>query len=326
MRLMSEPFSASFYFGPQRQSCRYESKEADSKASYENVAREILNQANDDNIDLLFVKDMACYMKGRLGFLKEYFQDAKHSFLIRNPKKSIPSQYRASENPEIQDSGWNYFDPQEAGFQELFEMYSFVKDNLDANPVVVDADDLLESPKQIMKEYFDRVGIKYEEHMTTWKPGEIIQAWQDVWVIAWRRGALNSSDSGWNYFDPQEAGFQELFEMYSFVKDNLDANPVVVDADDLLESPKQIMKEYCDRVGIKYEEHMTTWKPGEIIQAWQDGWVIAWRRGALNSSGFIKSDTSSSKPEIEYPSDVVKAMEDSQAFYDKMFSVRLRLA
>ena len=235
MQLMSEPFSASFYFGPQRQSCRYESKEADSKASYENVAREILNQANDDNIDLLFVKDMACYMKGRLGFLKEFFQDAKHSFLIRNPKKSIPSQYRASENPEIQDSGWNYF-------------------------------------------------------------------------------------------DPQEAGFQELFEMYSFVKDNLDANPVVVDADDLLESPKQIMKEYCDRVGIKYEEHMTTWKPGEIIQAWQDGWVIAWRRGALNSSGFIKSDTSSSKPEIEYPSDVVKAMEDSQAFYDKMFSVRLRLA
>ena len=234
MQLMSEPFSASFYFGPQRQSCRYESKEADSKASYENVAREILNQGNDDNIDLLFVKDMACYMKGRLGFLKEFFQDAKHSFLIRNPKKSIPSQYRASENPEIQDSGWNYFDPQEAGFQELFEMYSFVKDNLDANPVVVDADDLLESPKQIMKEYCDRVGIKYEEHMTTWKPGEIIQAWQDVWV--------------------------------------------------------------------------------------------AWRRGALNSSGFIKSDTSSSKPEIEYPSDVVKAMEDSQAFYDKMFSVRLRLS
>ncbi|CAH3043109.1 unnamed protein product [Porites lobata] len=104
MRLMSEPFSASFYFGPQRQSCRYESKEADSKASYENVAREILNQANDDNIDLLFVKDMACYMKGRLGFLKEFFEDTKHSFLIRNPKKSIPSQYRASENPEIQDS------------------------------------------------------------------------------------------------------------------------------------------------------------------------------------------------------------------------------
>lgn len=238
-RLMSEPFSASFYLGPQRLSCRYESKEADPKASYENVAREILNQANEDNIDLLFVKDIACYMKGRLGFLKEVFQDAKHSFLIRNPKKAIPSQYRVSENAEIQDSGWNYF-------------------------------------------------------------------------------------------DPQEAGFQELFEMYSFVKDNLDANPVVVDADDLLESPKQIMKEYCDRVGIKYEEHMTTWKPGEIIQAWQDSWVEAWRREAKMSSGFIKSDkagtTSSSKPEIEYPSDVVKAMEDSQAYYDKMFSVRLRLA
>ena len=111
--------------------------------------------------------------------LKELFRHAKHSFLIRDPKKAIPSLYRVSQNPEIRSSGWDYFDPDEAGFKELYEMYAFVKENLDPSPVVVDADDLIESPKEIMKAYCDGVGINYEEGMTSWKAGEVPEPWQD---------------------------------------------------------------------------------------------------------------------------------------------------
>ncbi len=78
-----------------------------------------MDQAAGGGIEVVFIKEMGYNMKGRLGMLGEFFYDAKHSFLIRDPKKAIPSLYRVSENTEIQ--GWDYFDPSEAGFKELLE-------------------------------------------------------------------------------------------------------------------------------------------------------------------------------------------------------------
>ena len=238
--LISEPFGQSYYFGPERQSRRYETQEVDPSGSYEAVAKVILQQSTSDNVDLVFIKDLAYFMRGRLKMLQDFFPSAKHSFLIRDPTKAIPSMYRVSENPEIRSSGWDYF-------------------------------------------------------------------------------------------DPNEAGFKELHEMYEFIKEKLDPNPVIVNADDLLESPKQIMKAYCDGVGIRYEGHMTSWKAGEVPLAWQDGWVQAWRQGAINSSGFIKPSISktagaSSEPEVTYPPDVIKTIEESRPFYDKLCMAKIRLA
>ena len=235
---MSEPFGQSYYFGRERQSRRYESQKVDPFGSYEAVAKVILQQSTSDNFDLVFIKDMAYYTKGRLKMFQDFFPGAKHSFLIRDPEKSIPSLYCTSENPEIRSSGWDYF-------------------------------------------------------------------------------------------EPNEAGFKELHELYEFVKENLDPNPVIVNADDLLESPKQIMKAYCDGVGIRYEDHMTSWKAGEVPVAWQDGWAQAWREGAINSSGFIKPTMSktadaSGEPEVTYPTDVIKAIEESRPFYDKLCTAKIR--
>ncbi|XP_078368211.1 uncharacterized protein LOC144652044 [Oculina patagonica] len=232
-QLISEPFQNAYYFGPQRQSPRYASEKVDQTRSYEAIAKSIMDQAPGGGIEVVFIKEMGYYMNGRRGMLGEFFHDAKHSFLIRNPKKAIPSLYRVSENPEIQ---------------------------------------------------------------------------------------------GWDYFDPSEAGFKELQEMYEFVKENIDPNPVVVDADDLLSSPKEIMKAYCEGVGIKYEDHMTSWKAGEVPKAWEGEMGVAWMYQAIHSNGFLKPrDSSSSDKEVTYPADVMKAIEDSLPFYDKLYSARVRL-
>ena len=236
---MTEPFAIAYYLGPQRQSQRYESQEIDQNGSYETLAKSILDQSTGDGFELVFIKDMAFYMKGRFGILKDFFRDAKHSFLIRDPTKAISSMYRASENPEIQASGL------------------------------------------------------------------------------------------YDYFDARESGFQELYEMYAFVKDNFDPNPVVIDADDLLTSPKQIMKAYCHGVGITFEDHMTSWKAGEVPQPWQGRfWLPVFRRRAINSSRFVKAGTagSSSEAEMLYPNDVIKAIDESRPFYEKLYSARIMVS
>ncbi|KAL9959681.1 hypothetical protein ACROYT_G033024 [Oculina patagonica] len=187
-KLIDEPFEYVYYFGPQRQSPRFASLNIHQTSSYEAIAKSIIDQETDDGVEVVFIKDMGLHIKGRLEMLEESFHDAKHSFLIRDPKKSIPSLYRAIENPEIRN--WDYFDPSEAGFKELYEMYEFVKEKLDPNPVVVDADDLLSSPKEMMKAYCEGVGIQYEDHMTSWKAGEVPKAMEHR---TWTHRAIHSN-------------------------------------------------------------------------------------------------------------------------------------
>ena len=233
---ISEPFVKAFYFGSDRgQSQNFRSHEIEPNASYEEVAEAIENEvtAGDGN-EVIFLKDMAFTMKGRLNMLQEWFRDAKHSFLIRDPKKAISSHYQLLQNAEARSVGLDYI-------------------------------------------------------------------------------------------DPIEIGFRELHEMYEFVKEKLDPSPVVVDADDLLESPKQILKAYCDGVGIEYEDHMTSWKVGEVPQHWQKRPLsLPWRHTAINSSGFMK--TGSVSDEVTYPAVVRKAIEESQPFYEKLYSTRIKLA
>ena len=231
IKLIDEPFQHAYYLGPQKLSPRFSSQHIKQHNTYEIIARSIIDQETDNGIKVVFIKDFSFHVTGRFRMVEELFHDAKHSFLIRNPKKTIPSLYRVSENPEIH---------------------------------------------------------------------------------------------GWDYFDPDEAGFKELHEMYEFVKEKFDPNPVVVDADDLLSSPKEVMKAYCEGVGIQYEDHMTSWKPGEVPKAWDCGMGLAWMHLAIHSNGFIKA-RDKNEPEVTYPADVTKAIEDNLPYYEKLYSARIRL-
>jgi len=43
--------------------------------------------------------------------------------------------------------------------------------------------------------------------------------------------------TGWNYFDADEVGFKELYQLYELVVNQLGQTPVIIDADDLLKQP-----------------------------------------------------------------------------------------
>lgn len=43
--------------------------------------------------------------------------------------------------------------------------------------------------------------------------------------------------AGWDYFDADEVGFKELYQLFSLAVNQLGQPPVVIDADDLLSQP-----------------------------------------------------------------------------------------
>ena len=147
-KVFHEPYYMSYYFGPERQSPRYLSHPVDLKASHEEIGKLLCQEY--DGAELIFSKDMAFYMENNFEKLScKTLKEFQHTFLIRNPTKAIPSLYRVAIDKEL--SGWGYFDPTEAGFRQLFDLYHYVKETFNVIPVVIDADDLLENPKETVK-------------------------------------------------------------------------------------------------------------------------------------------------------------------------------
>ncbi|CAB3981487.1 Hypothetical predicted protein [Paramuricea clavata] len=159
-KCLAESYADAYHFGSQRKSDRYPNDPVKPNATFEEQG------------------------------LREY----KHSFLIRNPNKSIPSLYRVATNTEV--SGWDHFNPVEAGFRQLLELYEFVVKEFDSSPVIIDADDLLESPEEMMKKYCEATGLIYEENMTTWEIGSAPELGAASSFNGWREVVIRSTGLG----------------------------------------------------------------------------------------------------------------------------------
>jgi hypothetical protein len=46
------------------------------------------------------------------------------------------------------------------------------------------------------------------------------------------------------------------------VKRNINKNPIVIDSDDILTNPEQMLKLLCEKLGIRFDNQMLRWKKG----------------------------------------------------------------
>lgn len=93
------------------------------------------------------------------------------TFLIRHPRRSIPSYYRCTVPPLDKMTGFYNFMPSEAGYAELRTLFDFlVKERIvdESNLLVVDADDLLDDPEAIIRAYCQHVGLDFTDNMLNW--------------------------------------------------------------------------------------------------------------------------------------------------------------
>ena len=82
-----------------------------------------------------------------------------------------------------------------------------------------------------------------------------------------------------------EVGYENQFEIFRLVHEYTGTCPVVVDADALLDDPPEVVRAYCERVGIPFLPSALSWQPGDR-QEWSR--TRKWHRGAAESSGFYQ--------------------------------------
>ncbi|XP_072014952.1 uncharacterized protein [Amphiura filiformis] len=120
---------------------------------------------------VVFVKEISCAISMRFDAIPRGY---KHSFLIRNPLKVLPSWKKSHylyemdgpyEDYKIKDSKIptpGYF------FKESYDLYQHIVENYDANPIVIDADDLLMNPDHVLKAYCHSMDIPYTDNLLHW--------------------------------------------------------------------------------------------------------------------------------------------------------------
>ncbi|RIA99919.1 hypothetical protein C2G38_2256976 [Gigaspora rosea] len=91
------------------------------------------------------------------------FLEMTHTFLIRNPEKSIRSLYKAFKF--FMDKS---FDKNRVGLTQSKQIFDFLKD-LNKQPIVIDSDDVINDPEGILKKYCELIGEEFKEEMIQWE-------------------------------------------------------------------------------------------------------------------------------------------------------------
>jgi hypothetical protein len=96
-----------------------------------------------------------------------------HTFLIRHPSKAVPSYERLCYPGS--DTGFDYFDPEEAGYRELRMLFDVVRENNKRQgrspPLLIESEALLKDPQALMKLWCEDCGINFDKSMLTWNEG-----------------------------------------------------------------------------------------------------------------------------------------------------------
>jgi hypothetical protein len=122
---------------------------------------------------------------------REILEKFHFTFLIRHPRNAIPSYYRCCIPPLVERTGFNPFMPSEAGYEELRRLFDYCKDTGLVGPAVagrdnsgietkpgqaeiciIDADDLLDDPEGILRQYCESINLDFREDMLNWDSEE----------------------------------------------------------------------------------------------------------------------------------------------------------
>ena len=185
MACFHEPFGQAWYYGPEALAPNRPEVPPKPDLTYARVEQMVRDAAAEKPV---FIKDFPQYAEHL--FTPEWLGQFRHTFLIRDPAKVLSSLQRSYEKSEATDG----FSEQEIGFFELEALFRRVYEITGTRPFVMDSDDLLENPHEMVAAYCAAIDRPFLPQALSWQPGardEVI--WYDGDDNT-RHGSLKNSD------------------------------------------------------------------------------------------------------------------------------------
>ena len=142
----------------------------------------------------VFIKDFPHYVSHMWD--EDWLARFNHSFLIRDPAKTISSMYNK----------WPDFHPKEVGFAEQRALFDMLTEIQGTPPPVIDSDDLLEQPHIMVDRWCQAVGIEFMPEALSWEPGARDE------VSWWDGGSFHANLKNSDGLKPQPRRYVEVNE------------------------------------------------------------------------------------------------------------------
>ncbi len=117
----------------------------------------------------------------------EFLDGWTHTFLIRDPRETIPSYLKLEPDARTESIGFGF----------LHEIYTAVAERTGRQPVVIDAADLVRDPKKTVEAYCAATGISFIPEALSWRPAQRPEwqpsrRWHETVAASTGFGALSS--------------------------------------------------------------------------------------------------------------------------------------
>ena len=149
---------------------------------------------------IFYQKHMAHHLLPEID--REWLAGLVHGFLIREPREMLTSLLKTLPNPRLTDTG----------LPQQLELMRLVQKETGRVPPIVDARDVLQSPRPMLARLCDAVGVTFDDAMLHWPAGR--RDTDGVWAKHWYAAVEQST--GFQPYQPKhEAVPAEFHPLHS---------------------------------------------------------------------------------------------------------------
>ena len=125
--------------------------------------------------------------------------------------------------------------------------------------------------------------------------------------------------------------FKDIYNLWKFVRANFDPNPIIIDGDELMTNPAELLPKYCRAVGIPYDCSLLRWDSSSAVtKTWvtplgpdddiRKSLVLFYDR-AIESDRFLPPNK---LPPIDHMTpDVIRCADKVIDYYTEMYNARI---
>ncbi len=164
--------------------------------------------------------------------------------------------------------------------------------------------------------------VFYQKHMTHHMLPGFDRRWilrlTNAFLIRTPERVLASYAQKWADVDLRAIGFVEQAEIFDMVAQKQGKAPPVVDADDILDNPRAMLKALCAACGISFDEAMLKWPPGP--KPFDGVWAPHWYNAVWKSTGL---EPQPRKPVPDLPKELARIADAARPYYEGLNAHRL---
>jgi hypothetical protein len=167
-----------------------------------------------------------------------------------------------------------------------------------------------------------RPRIFYQKHMSHHLLPHIDRGWLDrlthAFLIREPREMLTSLIRNLPRPRIEDTGLPQQIEIVEYARRRTGRTPPIVEAREMLESPRRLLGRLCEALGVEFREEMLHWPAGRRDT---DGiWAPHWYAAVEKSTGFEPY-----RPKNEpVPDELRGLLAECERYYDRLYTDRLR--